>query len=253
MADELPSYASSARVAGRRPGSGAGRLRAADRRPLSAAQPQHRTILPRHGARAAGPSRSSISASTWTGWPAATATAVRAALRPGAGPVVLYTGVLDEFQRIDLLLEAMAEVGRHEPEAKLLIVVTIPQPKHLAASASPGRGAGGRRPRGADRPAAVGRGPRLPEAGDVAVVPRPQAPGFPIKLLNYMAAGQAVRAVRQLGQHRPGPWRQLPAGRAGHQRRPGGRDPGGAPRPGAAPAPGRERPPVRPRAPRPAA
>jgi glycosyltransferase involved in cell wall biosynthesis len=44
----------------------------------------------------------------------------------GQSPVVLYAGVQDEFQRLDLLLEAMKQVAVREPEAKLLLVVTIP-------------------------------------------------------------------------------------------------------------------------------
>jgi glycosyltransferase involved in cell wall biosynthesis len=108
----------------------------------------------------------------------------------GDGPVVLYTGVLDEFQRLDLLMGALKLLLPYEPEARLLVAVTIPCEKHLA---------------GLRRQAAeLGIGdrlvltPPLSLAGvrdcllacDVAVVPRPQAPGFPIKLLNYLAAAK---------------------------------------------------------------
>jgi glycosyltransferase involved in cell wall biosynthesis len=106
-------------------------------------------------------------------------------------PVVLYTGVLDEFQRLDLLLEAVAELVRHEPLVKLLIVVTIPNERHLAALR-----------RRAEQlqigdhliltePQPLSAIPDHLAACDVAVVPRPAAPGFPIKLLNYMAARKA--------------------------------------------------------------
>jgi glycosyltransferase involved in cell wall biosynthesis len=85
-------------------------------------------------------------------------------------------------------LEAAAVVLREQPQAKLFLVVTIPSDRHLA-----------RLRRGAEELGIAGRVvitepqplaaiPRFLAAGDVAVVPRPQSPGFPIKILNYMAA-----------------------------------------------------------------
>lgn len=50
----------------------------------------------------------------------------------GDGPVIVYAGVMDEFQRLDLLLEALAVVAKQEPRAKLLVVQTIHQAGHLA-------------------------------------------------------------------------------------------------------------------------
>jgi 1,2-diacylglycerol 3-alpha-glucosyltransferase len=104
------------------------------------------------------------------------------------GPVIAYAGVLDQFQRLDLLIDAMAEVCAREAKAKLLVVVTVPNEKHLATL----------RRHVADRGVTANvviTGPQPLHAvrdfllaADIAVVPRPQAPGFPIKLLNYMAA-----------------------------------------------------------------
>src|SRR5262249_45820351 len=48
----------------------------------------------------------------------------------GHSPVVLYTGVLDRFQRLDLLLDGMVHVANAQPQAKLLVVVTIPHQEH---------------------------------------------------------------------------------------------------------------------------
>lgn len=114
--------------------------------------------------------------------------AARARYGLGAGPVVLYAGVMDEFQRIDLLLEAFVRVASLEPAARMLFVVTIAHEAHLA-----------RIRRRADEldladrvvftdPQPLHDVKHLLAACDVAVVPRPHAPGFPIKLLNYMAA-----------------------------------------------------------------
>jgi 1,2-diacylglycerol 3-alpha-glucosyltransferase len=117
--------------------------------------------------------------------------AVRARYGLAEAPVVLYAGVLDEFQRLDLLLGAMKLVSEQEPKAKLLIVVTIPNGKHVAALRGQIEALGI-----ADRvvvtePQPLDAIPEVLAACDVAVVPRPGAPGFPIKLLNYMAARRA--------------------------------------------------------------
>jgi glycosyltransferase involved in cell wall biosynthesis len=116
--------------------------------------------------------------------------AVRQRYGLGRAPVLLYAGVMNEFQRIDLLLEAMVHVAMYEPCAKLLLVVTIPSERHLA----------GIRRRVAElgisdnvvmtAPQSLEHVPDFLEACDLAVVPRPQSPGFPIKILNYMAAAK---------------------------------------------------------------
>jgi glycosyltransferase involved in cell wall biosynthesis len=113
---------------------------------------------------------------------------VRERLGLGDGPVILYSGVLDQFQRLDLLLEAMVHVVRHEPAARLLIVVTIPHSAHLAAIRGRARDLGIAGQVVCTEPQSLSAVRDFLMAGDVAVVPRPQAPGFPIKLLNYLAA-----------------------------------------------------------------
>jgi len=117
---------------------------------------------------------------------------VRARFGLGDRPIIMYSGLLDEFQRIDLLLDAMQVVrdGFGEPRAKLLIVQTLPNEKH----------AGNLRRRIAEMnldehviltdPQPLAAVPEFLLASDVAVVPRPHVPGFPIKLLNYMAAAR---------------------------------------------------------------
>ena len=104
------------------------------------------------------------------------------------GPVVLYVGVMDEFQRLDLLLEAMVTVLEYEPKAKLLLVVTIPAEKHLARIREEARRLGIEKHVVLTEPQDLEGVRKHLLACDVAVVPRPRAPGFPIKLLNYMSA-----------------------------------------------------------------
>ena len=113
---------------------------------------------------------------------------VRQRYELGRDPVVLYAGVLDEFQRLDLLLQALAEVAYLEPRVKLLVVTSIPCEKHSATVRRRAKELGV-----SDRVVLTDPQPFTAlrdflAAGDVAVVPRPQAPGFPIKLLNYLAA-----------------------------------------------------------------
>jgi glycosyltransferase involved in cell wall biosynthesis len=106
----------------------------------------------------------------------------------GDEPIVLYSGVIDQFQRLDLLIGAMVHVVKRLPRAKLLILANVPNEKHEAAIRRDAERLGI-----ADRvilkaPQDMEKGLRLLSICDVAVVPRPGAPGFPIKLLNYMAA-----------------------------------------------------------------
>lgn len=102
--------------------------------------------------------------------------------------VILYAGVLDEFQRLDLLLEALARLVPEQPLVKLLIVVTIPNERHLAALRNRVAQLGLADHVTLTEPQPLAAVPDCLAACDVAVVPRPAAPGFPIKLLNYLAA-----------------------------------------------------------------
>ncbi|MBV9122484.1 MAG: glycosyltransferase family 4 protein, partial [Planctomycetes bacterium] len=116
--------------------------------------------------------------------------AVRQHYCPGPGPVLLYTGVLDEFQRLDLLLEALRTVAGSHAGVKLLVAVTIPQAGHLARLVQRARDLGVTEQLVITAPQPLAAIRDFLAACDVAVVPRPQAPGFPIKLLNYLAAAR---------------------------------------------------------------
>jgi glycosyltransferase involved in cell wall biosynthesis len=108
----------------------------------------------------------------------------------GDAPVILYSGVTDEFQRLDLLLEGMAHVARHDPRAKLLIVVTVPNAAQLDQLRRQAEAL-----HIADRlvvtePQPLHRVRDFLAACDIGVSPRPATPGLPVKLINYMAAGK---------------------------------------------------------------
>jgi len=105
-------------------------------------------------------------------------------------PVVLYAGVLDQFQRLDLLLEAMVVVLKKKPTARLLVVLTIPNEKQEAELRAKAHELGISDRLIVTEPQLLDAIPDYLQACDVAVVPRPGAPGFPIKVMNYMSANK---------------------------------------------------------------
>jgi glycosyltransferase involved in cell wall biosynthesis len=110
----------------------------------------------------------------------------------GDRPLVMYTGILDRFQRLDYLLQAMRLVVDTMADAQLLLVANVASPRDLHACQAMIR-----------ELALDGHVTIIPNrsfeeippflaAADVTVVPRPHCPGFPVKLLNYMAAGKPI-------------------------------------------------------------
>ena len=107
-------------------------------------------------------------------------------------PVVMYTGVLNAFQRVDYLLRAFAVALRERPEALLLVVSPLvsesleKEQKQLAAELGISSSIVWISPH------ALQDLPSYLALADVTVVPRPECPGHPVKLLNYMLAGKPV-------------------------------------------------------------
>jgi len=107
-------------------------------------------------------------------------------------PIVMYTGALEAFQRIDYLLYAMQEVIKTQPTAKLLMVGNIRNTSATKKYTQMAKDLGI-----AENIVFIETVPldQLADylaAANVAVVPRPNCPGYPIKLLNYMAASKAI-------------------------------------------------------------
>jgi 1,2-diacylglycerol 3-alpha-glucosyltransferase len=94
------------------------------------------------------------------------------------------------------LLGAMVHVLRHDPRAKLLLVVTVPNPKHERVLREEADRLGIANNIVWIKPTAMDDALRILPACDIAVVPRPCAPGFPIKLLNYMASRRPCAMFR---------------------------------------------------------
>ncbi len=105
-------------------------------------------------------------------------------------PVVMYTGVLNAFQRVDYLLRAFAVALRERPDAVLLIVSPLVSAAHEQEYKQLAQEL-----RIADSiiwvaPHELADLSSYLALADVTVVPRPECPGHPVKLLNYMLAGK---------------------------------------------------------------
>jgi 1,2-diacylglycerol 3-alpha-glucosyltransferase len=110
--------------------------------------------------------------------------------RVGDGPLVLYSGNLDRYQDLDLLLRAFRVVADARPDVRLVFSTNVASDEYEARAAT--MGIGEKLIVVRSREFEVARD--LLAAADVAVCPRLVCLGFPIKLLNYMAAGKAIVA-----------------------------------------------------------
>jgi glycosyltransferase involved in cell wall biosynthesis len=108
------------------------------------------------------------------------------------GPVVMYTGVLDPFQRIDYLIRAMGLVVKEFPRARLVLVTNIARPEDVEECKRVARELGFEDRVDVFLEVPFQEVPLFLALADVTVVSRPACPGFPVKLLNYMAASKPI-------------------------------------------------------------
>ena len=107
-------------------------------------------------------------------------------------PVVMYTGVLNAFQRVDYLLAAFAFVLRERPDALLLVVSPLVSETYERACRRQAQELGIADSVVWISPHPLNDLPSYLALADVAVLPRPECPGHPVKLLNYMLAGLPI-------------------------------------------------------------
>jgi 1,2-diacylglycerol 3-alpha-glucosyltransferase len=122
--------------------------------------------------------------------PVAAPVELRPVAGPGAEPLVCYAGNLDAYQNLAFLLDAFRRVRVAVPQARLVLV------SHADAQASAARLVAGAPDAGVEIVHAASYDEvraRLAGAA-VAVCPRTERSGFPMKLLNYMAEGKAIVA-----------------------------------------------------------
>jgi 1,2-diacylglycerol 3-alpha-glucosyltransferase len=117
---------------------------------------------------------------------AAEIAALRARFGFGDRSILLYTGNLDGYQNLELLLASIGRVRAAAPAAEL-VLATHAAPRDLPAALR--RPPAGVRLIGARDFATIRD---LLQVADLALCPRDEWSGFPMKLLNYMAAGKAV-------------------------------------------------------------
>ena len=166
-------------------------------------EPHHADHLQRHRARPSGEVRRSRDSP-----------ALRIGRCPG-GALRRHHGPLSAARPAD------GSDGTRRPEPsgrKAAAGATIHHEKHLERGREeiPAAGVGDRVV--ITEPLELDSGAAVIPACDVAVVPRPQSPGFPIKILNYLAAKRAVALFAQLFG-RIGTWRACVAGGARRRRR----------------------------------
>ena len=111
-------------------------------------------------------------------------------------PIVLYTGVIDEFQGIDNLLKSMTIITKEMPSAKLILAASIPNEIQFNKQVALALELGLRNNIVFLESFPFHELIHLIAASDVTVIPRGECAGFPMKLLNYMAAGKPVVAMR---------------------------------------------------------
>jgi 1,2-diacylglycerol 3-alpha-glucosyltransferase len=123
---------------------------------------------------------------------------VRERFAVGGGPLIIYTGTFDEFQGLDYLMAAFRIVHQRKPTANLVLVGSTinraDRTKYERMATELGFAS-----RFEITSCTLDELPDFLAAADVAVVPRPNSPGIPTKLLNYMAAGNAIVSFRQSG------------------------------------------------------
>ena len=127
---------------------------------------------------------------------AANGSRVRDRFAASDDPLIIYTGTFDDFQGLDYLMAAFKTVHEHKPAATLLLVGSTVNPAHHAKYERMAADLGFAS-RFAMTSCTLNELPDFLAAADVAVVPRPESAGIPTKLLNYMAAGNAIVSFKQ--------------------------------------------------------
>lgn len=107
-------------------------------------------------------------------------------------PIVMYTGVLNAFQRIDYLLRAYAVVLKEEPDALLLMVSPLVSESYEREHRKLADRLGVSHAVVWIAPHSLADLPSYLALATVTAISRPECPGHPVKLLNYMLAGKPI-------------------------------------------------------------
>jgi 1,2-diacylglycerol 3-alpha-glucosyltransferase len=110
----------------------------------------------------------------------------------GSRPVVMYTGINSAFQRVDYLLRAFTVVVKSEPSALLMIVSPLSNEPNYAANFELAKSLEISQNVIFVGPHELDELRHYLAMASVTVVPRPECPGHPIKLMNYMMAAKPI-------------------------------------------------------------
>ena len=110
----------------------------------------------------------------------------------GSRPVVMYTGIISAFQRVDYLLRAFTIVLQSEPTALLMIVSPLSDEPNYQTNVDLAKSLGISESVVFVGPHELQELPNYLAMAAVTVVPRPECPGHPIKLLNYMMSAKPI-------------------------------------------------------------
>jgi len=118
---------------------------------------------------------------------------LRRSLGLGVGPVVAYTGTLEEYQGLDLLLDAATLVHPERPDVRFLIVGGSPEESEALGSAAARRGIGDIvRAVPAVPPNQVHAYQRL---ADILVSTRTRGVNTPLKIYQYLRSDRPIVAT----------------------------------------------------------
>ncbi|WP_218309504.1 glycosyltransferase family 4 protein [Alteromonas antoniana] len=107
-------------------------------------------------------------------------------------PIILYTGAIEGFQRVDLLVKAMGIVATSIPAARLVIACNVNNDKAKTDLMALAEKHGAKASMIIVDNVSFPQIPDFLDAATITVSPRTSCPGYPIKLLNYMAAGKPI-------------------------------------------------------------
>ncbi len=118
---------------------------------------------------------------------------LRESFHLGNGPVLLYTGTLESYQGLDLLLQSVSRVHAVRPDAHYLIVGGKPeqierlQRMAEASGVTPALHFAGQRP--------LAEMPAYMAIADILVSPRSKGTNTPLKLYTYLRSGKPILAT----------------------------------------------------------
>ncbi len=106
-------------------------------------------------------------------------------------PLVLYTGTLEPYQGLDLLIDTSARLAHTHPKARILVVGG--EPRQVDATRDRARGRADNMVFAGQRPAI--EIPAFVAAADVLVSPRIAGTNTPLKIYSYLRSGRPIVAT----------------------------------------------------------